>query len=393
MARKQKSSSLRQLIPVALLALLTACGGGGSDSSTASSSAPSAAAPGGREFAESAMNADPAAPARLTVDGSVLRGPDGGAVTLKGWNWGRWKTMQPQDASDNLQQGANSVRIPLRWFGLYSPSSVDSRLDSAPGYVNPANLQILDDMVQRASDAKLWIILFIDSDCGQDGTQSPEEIAYCDPTGQYPNGHNFWSDPELRARYVEVWKFIADRYKDVPYIGLFEPLPEPNPMGVSGADISAFYQEVMSGIESVVPNVPFLIGARNGYDMLKVAEAHIPSRHNVVYTGNLFVHPQGSASVTTAKLSNRLSKLTALRDTYNVPVHVQQVAAAPSVDPDNYWNATVLDMLNQAGVGFNFWEYRGSANTSEYGAYTKIPGGGWQPNQGVIDVVSEHLKN
>jgi hypothetical protein len=379
--------------PLLLSVLLAACGGGGDNVDTSAPGSVPAAASAGQEGMESAMSAPPGAPARLTVDGSVLRGPDGSAVTLKGWNWGRWNTMQPQDASDNVAQGANSVRIPLRWFGLYGVPGVDSRLDSAPGYVNPANLQILDDMVQRASDAKLWIVLFIDSDCGQNGTQSPDEIAYCDPSGQYPNGHNFWSDPTLRAQFVEVWKFIADRYKDVPYLGLFEVLPEPNPTGASAADVTAFYQQVMSGIESVVTDVPFLIGARNGYDMTKVAEAYIPGRHNVVYTGDLFVHPQGTASDTTAKLNNRLGYLTALRNTNNVPVHVQQVAASPSVDPDNYWNGTVLDMLNQANVGFNFWEYRGSTSTSDYGAYTKTSGGGWQANQGVLDVVSAHLKN
>jgi hypothetical protein len=338
------------------------------------------------------MNADPA-PARLTVDGSVLRGPDGGAVTLKGWNWGRWGTMQPQDASDNVAQGANSVRIPLRWWGLYGTPGADSRLDSAPGSINPANLQVLDDMVQRASDAKLWIVLFIDSNCGQNGLQTPAGAAYCDPTGQYPTGHNFWTDPALREQFVEAWKFIANRYKDVPYLALFEPLPEPNPQGVSAADVTAFYQEVMSGIESVVPNVPFLIGASNGYDISKVGQAYIPSRTNVVYTGDMFVHPQATDAATVAKLNNQVGFLTTLRDKANVPVHVQQVAASPSVDPDNHWNATVLDILNQSGVGFNFWEYRGSTSTTDYGAYTKTSNGSWLPNQGVLDVVSAHLKD
>jgi hypothetical protein len=50
-------------------------------------------------------------------------------------------------------------------------------------------------------------------------------------------------------------------------------------------------------------------------------------------------------------------------------------------------------MLNQNNVGFQFWEYRGSTNTSDYGAYTKTSAGGWQPNQGVLDVVTAHLKN
>lgn len=42
-------------------------------------------------------------------------------------------------------------------------------------------------MIAQASDAGLWIVLFIDSNCGQNGTQESVDLTYCDPAGTYGN--------------------------------------------------------------------------------------------------------------------------------------------------------------------------------------------------------------
>ncbi|HEV8689789.1 MAG TPA: hypothetical protein VGQ91_05810, partial [Ideonella sp.] len=45
-----------------------------------------------------------AAPAeRLTVSGSQLLGPDGKPVWLRGFNWGRHDTAQPEDGKTNAE--------------------------------------------------------------------------------------------------------------------------------------------------------------------------------------------------------------------------------------------------------------------------------------------------
>ncbi|MBI3130807.1 MAG: cellulase family glycosylhydrolase [Acidobacteria bacterium] len=369
------SESRRRLLATLGGALaLTACGGG-----SGSSSAPEPPAGG--------------TPPRLRIVGPDLLAPDGSPLKLRGWNWGRWGLAQPTDAADNAAQGATCVRIPLRWWGYYEGPGIDSRDDSqtTTAGIDADHLAILDAMVAQASAAQLWIILFIDSDCGQNGTQDAHEVAYCDPKGQYPNGHNFWTDPGVRAKFIKAWKFIAARYRNTPYLGLFEPLPEPNPTSGTDADIAAFYDEVMAAIRTGAPGVPFLLGPRV-YGMKSVGDAYNAKWKDVVYTGNLFLRTGGTPEENIAELGLRLQHLLDLQTAHQVPIFVQQCGVMSGDDPDlSYLNA-MLSLLNGKGVGYTYWEYRDSLNPDAYGVIYQDGHGRWITKQGFLDAISGYFK-
>lgn len=364
----------RLLATLAGTLALSACGGGSGSSTTAQP-------PAGK------------VPPRLRISGPDLLAPDGSPLKLRGWNWGRWGLAQPTDAADNAAQGATCVRIPLRWWGYYEGPGIDSRDDvqTATAGIDAGHLAILDAMVAQASAAKLWIILFIDSDCGQNGTQDAHEVAYCDPKGQYPNGHNFWTDPGVRAKFINVWRFIAARYRDTPYLGMFEPLPEPNPTSGTDADITAFYDEVMMAIRAVAPGVPFLLGPRV-YGMKSAAAAYHASWKDVVYTGNLFLRTGGTHDENIAELGLRLQNLLDLQSAHQVPIFVQQCGVNTGDDPDlSYLNA-MLTLLNSKGVGYTYWEYRDTLNPDAYGVLYQDGHGGWIPKTAYLNAISGYLK-
>jgi hypothetical protein len=298
-------------------------------------------------------------PARLTIQGSEILTPAGVPVMLRGYNWGSWGTAEEQDASDNATQGATVVRIPLRWWGIYATSTVDSRDDTAPGNIQPQNLAQLDEYVSWASSHHLWIDLFIDSDCGQNGTQSKAEEAYCDPDHLHGSqGDNFWTDLAARQRFITVWKFVANRYKNTPYMGMYELLPEPNPTGVSQASVTEFYEELINAVHSVDQRTPFLIGANNGYDIKQASAAYISTSTPIIYTGDLFVHIGQTQSENIADLKTRLQVLLQLRTTYSVPIFVQQVGVRSGDDPTLAYESAVLTLLNADNVGWAWWTYR-----------------------------------
>src|SRR3954454_19522978 len=107
-ARMMTSGALRfaRVTPVLLAAVCVACG----CSATGAGRTDDGGAP----------------PMRLSVSGQEILDPSGTPIVLRGWNWGQWGTMQPQDAADNRAQGANVVRIPLRWWGAWGEDSVNA---------------------------------------------------------------------------------------------------------------------------------------------------------------------------------------------------------------------------------------------------------------------------
>jgi aryl-phospho-beta-D-glucosidase BglC (GH1 family) len=327
-------------------------------------------------------------PGHLAVRGPDIVDPSGHPILLRGWNWGHFGKAVESDAADNAAQGANAVRLPLRWWGYYIQKGIDSRDDAATatGGLSPTLLKKLDDDVRWASNAHLWIILFIDSNCGQRGMQNDENVAYCDPGKQYPGGHNFWSDPAARARFIQVWRFIANRYKDTPYLGLFEPLPEPGTPSTTPPEIKDFYGEVMAAIRQVAPGIPFLIGA-NKYHTALAQSVWNPAWKDVVYTGNLFYRARGEDGGL-PNFRRRMGQLAELRSKHGVPIFVQQVGVRVEDDPDASNVKAVLQELVDNRIGFAYWEYRGSNHPGEYGVLYQSPGQGWKTNQATLAAVS-----
>lgn len=323
----------------------------------------------------------------LSIDGDQILGFDGNPIILCGFSWGRWGTAQPQDGNDNKSQGANMVRIPLRWYGLYSSPPVDSRDESIPpppGHINPINLGILDNMMLSASQAGLIIDLFTDSDCGQNGLQGGDweghsgpgfgggTSFYCDPDQIYPNGHNFFTDIPLREEFLAMQAFLNRRYLNLPGFCIFEPLPEPNPSSASTLDIQQFYRESINNVLNINQRMLYIVGPR-GYDSKKTGQDIMDDanlRNKLIHTVDIFYHTgKATQDLNIADVGDRLQLLTTTRSTYHRPVFVQQMGCQSSEDPDSGMpvESQCTQFFIDARVGFCRWEYRDDIVVDGYG--------------------------
>jgi hypothetical protein len=290
-----------------------------------------------------------ALPKRLSVSGAQVLDPQGRPIILRGYNWGQWGTAQPQDAPDNRAAGANSVRIPLRWWGDWR-DDVDSRDPDAPGHIDPAHLDLLDQTIKWAVDKHLWVDLFVDSNFGQ---------------GSGGRMDNFWTNPAMKQQFVEVWQFLVQRYLHTPFIGSYEILPEPQPVGVDDAGVREFYESIIPVIRDIDPNTPVVVGPNHTYNLNYLDDAHTTVDPNVIYTGNYFIFDDPLA---------RINEIVEFRQQFNAPVWINQVGI-PSGKPDSLDKAnTVLDAFDTNGVGWAWWTYRiASTNPDTHGIYYQNP--------------------
>ncbi len=333
---------------------------------------------------------------RLTVGGTRMLGPDGGEILLRGWNWGEWGSAQPQDGRDNVSQGANIVRIPLRWWGDYGSEivgnlPVDSRIDSAP-YIDPEHLAELDSAIQEAAAAGLWIDLFVDSDCGQDSPSN--DGGYCGSVDGSPA--TFVNDAQRLAQFTAVWSYLATKYKDQPFLGMYEILPEPS-FGCKGqngcADYSlapAFYAPIIASIRAIDPVTPILVGANGGYSVEKIATAWIDAG-NLVYTAD-FLHDY-------AQKPDTLSYVTAFRAEAGVPIFIQQVGVEKADDDGGGAApaAVILDDLNADDIGWTWWTYREQFGAQEdggsgYAPYYGGASGAYALDEQWLDLISARMR-
>jgi hypothetical protein len=173
---------------------------------------------------------------------------------------------------------------------------------------------------------------------------------------------------------------------------MFEPLPEPNPAQADDAGIAAFYDEVMTAIRAVAPGIPFVVGPRL-YQMNRAQSIYQPHWTDVIYTGNLFLYTGGTQQQNIDNLGQRLSALTGLRDSKQVPVFVQQAGVQTGDDPQQTYLKAMLSLLAGQGVGYTLWEYRDNANPNGYGAIYQDGRGGWIPKTPMLQAVTAAFKS
>ncbi|MGZ3158326.1 MAG: glycoside hydrolase family 5 protein, partial [Burkholderiaceae bacterium] len=311
---------------------------------------------------------------RLTLNGSNMVEPGGGSLILRGINEGTWGKMRSYDAATIASQGGKVVRVLIRWWGLYGGTNVESRSDANPGHFKPDHLAQFLQEIQWCIDAGLWVIPVIDSNCGQNGLQDPDMALYCDPDGAYPGGRNFWTDLTQRQLFKESWVYLAGILKNYSNIAFYELLPEPlaGRNSTYGADVSAFYQELMAAIEDATGDkrTPFLVGPRDAYNINLCDEAYIADprwANRVVYTGNLFIRTNNSQAQNIANIESRLGALVNMKTSRNVPVFIQQFGVRTGDDPNEFYLDAGLSRMNAAGVGYTGWQWRqNTSSASEY---------------------------
>jgi hypothetical protein len=336
----------------------------------------SAAAPGQATDPLAAVAATPTAgPPRLIVRGSNIYTPDGVLLRVRGWNWGAKNSAQPQDAADNVKQGATFVRVPLSWYyGSQGVSDCGGQQDSydpnAPGFIHPASLRALDQQVKWAGAAHLWVDVMVrGGDC------------------------DFWTNKKIVPRFIQMWQFLANHYKETVYIASYSLLSEPHPPAGYGNDpVRTFYKNVIAAVRSIDNVTPVIIGPAKDYDVRNLDQIYIPGLENVIYTSNFYELPayvkqakrtraetgypgyyqdQGSKKdscnypgrgqvvfMNKTWLGGLLSCATSFREANNVPVFIDQIGLRSETPHSIIYVRNVLDLFQEDELGFTYWTYR-----------------------------------
>ena len=325
------------------------------------------------------VTGDGSSASRLAIQGSQIVTPTGQPIILRGYNWGNWNTTQLQDATANIAQGANVVRVPLSWY-FNGTGSTDCKAagtqnsydPSAPGNINPQDLAVLDKDVTWASSAHLWVDVMVrGGDC------------------------DFWTNQKVLSQYVQMWTFLANRYKNTPYIASYELMSEPHPpANMTGADIKNLFEKTVTAIKTIDPNTLIVVGPK-GYDIRNIEESYMPDQKNILYTADFFEpysyvlqakgtnntgetgypgnyvdrssarnstcnypNKRGNIYLDKTWLSGLLSCATNFRSAHNVPIWINQVGIRTITPGSSQYIQDVLDLFNSNNIGFAWWTYR-----------------------------------
>ncbi len=320
------------------------------------------------------------------VDGTRILGTDGKPLLLRGMNLGNWLVPEgymfrfekgPQSAAqieelfrdlvgpeaarafwkqwrdtyvtrDDIQYlkriGLNSVRVPFHYRVLAS--------DGEPVVWHEDGFALLDRVIAWSREAGLYVIL--DMHCAPGGQTG----ANIDDSHGYPW---LFEDAAAQARTIEVWKKLAERYRNEPavlgYDLLNEPIPHWEGLDRYNPSLEPLYKRIVAAVRAVDPNhVIFLGGARWNTNFTVFGP---PFDANSVYTFHKYWNETNDASI---------QPFLDFRAKHEVPLWLGE-----SGENTDEWIAACIKLLEGHDIGWAFWPYKKIDATSSIVSIARPP--------------------
>jgi len=112
--------------------------------------------------------------------------------------------------------GFSSVRLPMHYALFLDPSA-----PAGSDRWNEDGFRRVDDLLRWAAANRMWVILDLHAAPGGQGT----DLAISDRDAAQPS---LWDSAENQRRTVALWRELARRYADNPWVGGYDILNEPN---------------------------------------------------------------------------------------------------------------------------------------------------------------------
>jgi aryl-phospho-beta-D-glucosidase BglC (GH1 family) len=227
------------------------------------------------------------------------------------------------------KSGLNSVRVPFNWRLFANDEHPD--VWQGPGF------EMLDRVIGWCRDAGVWVVL--DMHCAPGG-QTGDNI---DDSWGYPF---LFESPESQERTIQLWRMIADRYKDerivIGYDLLNEPIPHFYDQKALNPLLEPLYRRIVKAIREVDSNHLIFLGGAQWDTNFSVFG--LPFYPKLVYTFHKYWCDTTQAMV---------QEYVDFRNKYDVPIWMGE-----SGENTNAWIGGFRRLQERNNIGWCFWPYK-----------------------------------
>lgn len=277
--------------------------------------------------------------------------------TLRFWNqspqWGKF---------DDLRSfGFNAVRLPIK---------VGAHYRKASGGMSEAYASRLDEWVLGLSERGYTVIVDV------------HEPYF----SEFQSAGKFRSEDQL----LELWKFMATRYRGKHYNVHFEIINEPYGAG-SSTRLNQLYSKIIPEIRAIDPQRSILIEPYRWAEVEGLAALELPSKERVsvsvhYYAPMELTHQGASWNKATLKwlgttwskpagqsrLSRDFKRAATFISTHDVNIVLTEFGVISNAHPQSRtdWLKSVREVAEQGNIGWFYWALEGS----DFGIYNEKDG-------------------
>lgn len=239
--------------------------------------------------------------------------------------------------------GFNAVRLPMH-YALYTLPVDEEPVAGGQTWVEEG-FRRTDDLLAWAKANDLYLILDLHAAPGGQGND--DNIADRDPAKP-----SLWDDPRHQDRMVALWKQLAQRYRDEPYVAAYDIINEPNWGFADAGDRNGCKEEGNAPLKDLLVRTTRAI-------------REVDTRHIIVIEGNCWGNnyrgvlddgPWDDNLVISfhkywnATTRDSIADVLALRDKHGMPLWLGETG-----ENSNDWFARTVALVEGEGIGWAWW--------------------------------------
>ncbi len=245
-----------------------------------------------------------------------------------------------QDIDFLAKSGFNSIRLPMH-YNLYTLPIEKETVKGENTWLEEG-FTMTDHLLQWCRENKMYLILDLHAAPGGQGN----DANISDNDKSKPS---LWESEENQKKTIALWKKLAERYKNEPWIGGYDLINEPNinftgknPNGtdeMSNAPLWKLQKEITEAIRTVdKKHLIFLEGNGwgNNYNGLTPVWDE-----NIAFSFHKYWNYNNDETIKFAL---------DLREKYNMPVWLGETG-----ENSNVWFTELIQLLDQHNIGYAFW--------------------------------------
>ncbi|QBN19535.1 cellulase family glycosylhydrolase [Flavobacterium nackdongense] len=253
--------------------------------------------------------------------------------------------------------GFNSIRLPMH-YNLYTPA-IENEKDGQITWLEEG-FTMTDNLLNWCAANKMYLILDLHGAPGGQGHDA--NISDYDPSKP-----SLWESAANQDKMIALWKKLAQRYKNNPWIGGYDIINEPNwnftGANLNGCDetsnvpLKALLTSITKAIREVDSNHLIFIEGNcwgNNYNgMFPLWDENMALSFHKYWNGN------NQASIQT---------MLDYRTKHNVPLWMGE-----SGENSNVWFKEAISLVEKNNIGWAFWPMKKIENIAGVTSVTKTP--------------------
>ena len=246
--------------------------------------------------------------------------------------YGSWLAnhCRKTDIDSLASWGFNAVRLPMH-YNLFTLPIEDEPVKGIYTWLQ-TGFELTDDLLLWCRENEMYLILDLHAAPGGQGKDAA--ISDYDPSKP-----SLWESSENRSKTVALWRKLAERYADEPWIGGYDLINETNWELPNNILLKQLYQKITEAIRGVDRNhIIFIEGNWWANDFTGLTP---PWDDNLVYSFHKYWSYSDKGSI---------QWMLNIRNQYNMPIWCGEAG-----ENSNVWFTDTIALLENNDIGWAWW--------------------------------------